>query len=46
MAISVIVDDAYQTQIIDRWDGNSGYAPTAGNFARTPATVNSPSPAP
>ena len=46
MANSVIDDDAYQTQMVDRWDGNSDYAPTPGNFARTPTTVYSPSPAP
>lgn len=39
-------DDANQTEMVDRWDGNSDYAPTPGNFARTPATVYSPSPAP
>lgn len=46
MTSSFFEDDAYQTQMVGPWDGNSDYAPTPGNFGRTPATSYSPSPAP
>ncbi|KAK5788085.1 hypothetical protein VI817_009043 [Penicillium citrinum] len=46
MTSSFLEDDVYQTQMVGPWDGNSDYAPTPGNFGRTPATSYSPSPAP
>jgi hypothetical protein len=32
--------------MVDRYDGDSDYAPTPVNFGRTPATLSSPSPVP
>lgn len=46
MTNSLFGDDAYQTQMIDPWDGILDYAPTPGNFGRTSATLYFPCPAP
>ncbi|CAI7572660.1 unnamed protein product [Penicillium pancosmium] len=46
MTNSFFADDAYQPQMVDHWDLNSDYAPTPGQFGRTPATLYSPSPGP
>lgn len=40
MTNSLLDDDAYQTQMVDPWDGNSDYVRTTGNFGRTPATLS------
>jgi hypothetical protein len=39
-------DEACQSRLIDPWDQDSQYAPTLGDFGRTPATLYSLSPTP
>ncbi|KGO69517.1 hypothetical protein PITC_014070 [Penicillium italicum] len=46
MANSLFDDDAYQSRMAGPWEGTSDYAPTPGNFGRTPSNLYSPSPAP
>lgn len=46
MTDSLYGNDASPPRTVDLWDENSQYAPTPGNFRRTPATSYSPSPAP
>lgn len=41
-----IYDDPPLPPANEPWDDNSQYAPTPGNFGRSPATVYSPSPSP
>lgn len=39
-------DEACQSRLIDPWDEDAQYAPTPGDFGRTPATLYSLSPTP
>ena len=39
-------EEICQPRVIDPWDHDSQYAPTPGNFGRTPSTLYSPSPTP